>query len=63
MNIKWAYKIRNEELWRITHQKSIDYHIKRIKWNWIEHTLHKEIGAIEKTALDLNTQGYERRST
>jgi hypothetical protein len=32
--------------------------IKRRKWNWIGHTLCKEVGAIEKTALDLR---YGRR--
>jgi len=51
----------NEELWRITHQKSIDNQIKRRKLNWIGHTLHKETGAIEKIALDWNPQGYRRR--
>jgi hypothetical protein len=25
---------------------------KKRKWNWIGHTLRKETGAIEKTALD-----------
>ena len=34
--------------------------IKR-KWNCIGHTLRKETGAIEKTALDWNPQGYRRR--
>jgi hypothetical protein len=61
MNIKWTDKITNEELWRITHQKSIEIQIKRRKWNWIGHTLHKETGAIEKTALHWNPQGYKRR--
>jgi len=46
-----------EELWRITHQKSIENQIKRRKWNWIGHTLRKETGAVEKTALDWNPQG------
>ena len=54
MNIKWTDKITNEELWRITHQKSIENQIQRRKWNWIGHTLHKETGAIENTALDWN---------
>jgi len=58
---KWTDKITNEELWRITHEKSIDNQIKRRKWNWIRHTSHKETGAIEKTALDWNPQGYRRR--
>jgi hypothetical protein len=35
--------------------------IKRKKWNWIGHTLCKEAGAIEKTALHWNPQGYRRR--
>jgi hypothetical protein len=30
------------------------------KWNWIGHTLRKEAGAIEKTALGWNPQGYRR---
>ena len=56
MNIKWTDKITNEELWSIIHEKSIDNQIKRSKWNWIGHTLRKETGAIEKTALDWNPQ-------
>jgi hypothetical protein len=61
MNIKWIDKITNEELWRIIQQKPIENQIKRRKWNWIGHTLRKEVGAIEKTALDWNHQGYKRR--
>jgi len=61
MNTKWTNKITNEGLWRITKQKPIEIQIKRRKWNWIEHTLRKEVGAIEKTALDWNHQGYRRR--
>jgi len=61
MNIKWTDKITNEEPWRITLQKSIENQIKRRKWNWIGQTLRKETGAIEKTALDCNPQGYIRR--
>jgi hypothetical protein len=61
MNIKLIHKITNEELWRITKQKPIEIRIKRRKWNWIGHTLHKEAGAIEKNPLDWNPQGYRRR--
>jgi len=61
MNIKWTNKITNEELWRITHQTSIENQIKRRKWNWIGHTLRIETGAIEKTALYYNPQGNRRR--
>ena len=61
MNIKWTDRITNEELWRITKQKPKEIQIKRRKWNWTGHTLRKEAGAIEKTALDWNPQGYRRR--
>jgi len=61
MNIKWTDKITNEERWRITHQKSIENQIKRRKWNWIGHTLRKETGAIEETALDWNWIGHTLR--
>ena len=61
MNIKWTNKITNKELWRITHQKSIENQRKRRKWNWIGHTLRKETGAMEKNALDWNPQGCRRR--
>jgi len=58
---KWTNKITNEEVWRITHQKSTENQIKRSKCNWIGHTLHKETEATEKTASDWNPQGYRRR--
>jgi replicative superfamily II helicase len=61
MNTKWTNKITNKELLRITKQKPIEFQIKIRKWNWIGHTLRKEAGAIEKTALDWNPQGYRRR--
>jgi len=43
MNIKWTDKITNEELWRITKQKSIKIQIKRRKWRWIGPTLRKDL--------------------
>jgi hypothetical protein len=61
MNINWTDKITKEELWRITKQKPIEIQIKRRKWNWIGHTLRKEAGAIEKTAMEWNPQVYRRR--
>ena len=36
---------------------------KKRKHNWIGHTLRKKAGAIEKTALDWNPQGYRRSGT
>jgi hypothetical protein len=61
MNINLFDGITNEDLWSITQQKAIENQIKSRKWNWIGHTLRKEAGAIEKTALDRNPQGYRRR--
>jgi hypothetical protein len=40
---------------------SIENQIKRRIWNWIGHTLCKETGGIEKTALDWVAEGYRRR--
>ena len=37
MNIKWTAKVKDEELWRITRQNSIEDQIKRRKWNWVGH--------------------------
>jgi hypothetical protein len=54
VNIKWTNKITNEKQWRITQNKPIEKQIKIRKWNWIGHTLRKEAGAIEKTALEWN---------
>jgi hypothetical protein len=34
---------------------------KKMELDWIGHTLRKEAGATEKTALDWNSQGYRRR--
>jgi hypothetical protein len=61
MNTKRFDRITNEDLWSITQQKTIENQIKRRKWNWIGHTLCKEAGAIEKTALDWNPQRYRIR--
>jgi hypothetical protein len=57
----WSDNITNEELWTITKQKPTEFQIKRRKWYWVGHTLGKEAGATEKTALDWNPQGYRRR--
>jgi hypothetical protein len=34
---------------------------KKMEFDWIGHILCKDTGAIEKTALDWNAQGYRRR--
>jgi hypothetical protein len=59
---QWFDRITNKDLWSITQQEAIENQIKIRKWNCIGHTLRKEAGAIEKTSLDWNPQGYRRRS-
>jgi hypothetical protein len=58
-NIKRFDRITNEDLWSITQQKAIEK-IKEENGLGLD-TLRKEAGAIEKTALDWNPQGYRRR--
>jgi hypothetical protein len=41
--------------------KTIDRQIKKRKWSWIGHTLHKPSGITEKDALDWNPQGKRGR--
>ena len=62
MNIQYNGPIRlqTKNYGEYTQQKSIESHIKSRKWNLIGHTLRKEGGTIEKTALDWNPQGYTR---
>jgi hypothetical protein len=57
IDIRWPETIPNEDLWTVTNQQPIDVHIKKIKLNWIGHTLTKPTGAIEKTAPDWKAQG------
>ena len=61
LKIIWPEIISNQELWEKSGQKEIKFEIKKRKWNWIGHTLRKENGPIEKTALDWNPQGNRRR--
>jgi hypothetical protein len=53
--------ISNENLWDVTNQHPIGNQIKERKWRWIEHTLRKTEGAVERAALDWNPQGARRR--
>jgi hypothetical protein len=52
--------ISNEELWRRTEEIEMPTQIKRQKWNLIGHTLRKGHEAIEREALDWNTQRKRR---
>jgi hypothetical protein len=61
LNIRWPNIILNNSLWEITKQEPTDIQIKKRKWRWIEHTLRKPAGAIEKDVIDWIPQGTRRR--
>jgi hypothetical protein len=61
LNIHWPEVISNEEHWRRTEEIYMSMQNKRWKWNWIGHTMRKGNEAMEREALDWNTQGKRRR--
>jgi hypothetical protein len=62
LKVKWPDKISNEELWRRTNQTPIEQQIiKGKKWRLINYTLREPKGAIERHALERNTQGGRKR--
>jgi hypothetical protein len=58
------YYLLNIYIYSNLEDKPIEIQIKRRKWNWIGHTLHKEAGVIrvEKTALDWNPRDIEEEA-
>ncbi|CAH4036136.1 unnamed protein product [Pieris brassicae] len=61
LNIYWPEKISNEQLWERCRETPISQQIKRRKWNWIGHTLRRDLNHIPKQALDWNPQGKRKR--
>jgi len=61
LNIHWPEVISNEEHRRRTEEIYMSMQNKRWKWNWIGHTMRKGNEAMEREALDWNTQGKRRR--
>jgi len=61
LNIHWPEVNSDEELWRRTGEIEMSTQMKRRKWNWIGHTLRKQHEAVEREALDWNSQGKRRR--
>jgi hypothetical protein len=53
--------VSNEEIWRRTGEIEMSTQIRRLKWNWIGHTLRKGHEAIEREDIDWNPQGKRRR--
>ena len=61
LRIIWPEIIPIKELWEKSGLKEIKFEIKKRKWNWIGHTLRKDNGLSDKTALAWNPQGNRRR--
>ena len=61
LRIRWAEKIRNEELWERTGQEPVKSVISRRKWSWIGHMLRKPKDNITKQALQWNSSGKRSR--
>jgi hypothetical protein len=49
--------ISNERLWEMTGQININKEIRKRKFDWIEHALHKDDSEPCKAALQWNPQG------
>ena len=61
MGIFWPQWVTNEELWRMTDQKPMDWEVRARKWRWIGHTLRKEPQNITRQALQWNPAGRRSR--
>jgi hypothetical protein len=59
--IWWPRVISNEKLWEMTGQIIINKEIRKRKFGWIGHTLHKDDSEPCKAALQWNTQGRRGR--
>jgi hypothetical protein len=64
MKIWWPRVISNEKLWEMTSQININKEIRKHKFSWIGHTLHKDDKDDSepcKAALQWNPQGTRGR--
>ena len=60
LNIYWPQCISNEDLWKRTHQNTVDTEILTRKWRWIGHTLRKDQQNITRHALEWNPPGTRK---
>jgi hypothetical protein len=51
MKIWWPWVISNEKLWEMTSQININKEIRKLKFGWIAHSLHKDDSEPCKAAL------------
>ncbi|VDP30881.1 unnamed protein product [Schistosoma margrebowiei] len=61
LNIHWPDTISNSLLWERTNQLPAEEEIRKRRWKWIEHTLHKSSNCITMQALTWNPEGKRKR--
>ncbi|VDO78690.1 unnamed protein product, partial [Schistosoma curassoni] len=61
LNIHWPDTISNSLWWERTNQLPAEEEIRKRRWKWIEHTLHKSSNCITRQALTWNPEGKRKR--
>ncbi|VDO52017.1 unnamed protein product [Schistosoma margrebowiei] len=60
LNIHWSDTISNSLLWERTNQLPAEEEIRKRRWKWIGHTLHKSSNCITRQALTWNLEGKRK---
>ncbi|VDO74110.1 unnamed protein product [Schistosoma margrebowiei] len=60
-NIHWPDTISNTLLWERTNQLPAEEQIRKRRWKWKGHTLHKSSSCITRQSLTRNPEGKRRR--
>ncbi|VDO74159.1 unnamed protein product [Schistosoma margrebowiei] len=55
-NIHWSDTISNNLLWEGTNQLPAEEEIRKRRWKWIGHTLHKSPNCIARQVLTRNPE-------
>ena len=61
LGFHWPEKISNENLWARAQQNLVEEDIRRRRWRWLGHTLHKPPSSIGRQTLNWNSQGQRKR--
>ncbi|VDP53697.1 unnamed protein product, partial [Schistosoma margrebowiei] len=61
LNIRWTFTISNSLLWERTNQLPAKGEIRKRRWKWMGHTLHKSSNSITRQALTWNPEGRRKR--
>lgn len=61
LKINCKDKVTSEELWERANEEPVELQIRRRKWGWIGHSLHKPASNITIQALMWNPQGKQKK--